>query len=277
MLLFYFFEWNERRWNVNYHVKSPFNNTPIFRVMSLDIREIFYFTRAPILLLTTLSIGLLALLSCDLQAKTNIGTSVYQATDSLTLSYAIGITIKGTTSITEFQCKNTFQKHIDSSSRHQNYEIIHALPSDLRQSRTVWYNQLNESIVFEPFVLDFQIQNFDCGGMGINRDFRKTLKANLYPNLLIRPINLTSDSLHLNKYRSMVSITLAGYEKTVPIMLSKFISDLSKEQPNTNLHVLFTEKNLLMTDFNIEPPRPLFGLIEVNNELMIELEIYIAR
>jgi hypothetical protein len=258
------------------YVHSLHNNTPIFRVMSPDFPKFFSGKK---ILFRCILILFSALPSTVVHAYPNELSISYSTSDSLELTYAVGITIKGSASITPFECKNTIQKIIDTSSDVQSHRLLNALPITSTKKRTIHYQQHEHSIVFTPMALDFSILNFDCGGIGINKDFRKALKAETYPNLLISPIELSFDPAFPNQYQSLVTISLAGKDNTIPLELFTLFpeSRIASNQKQSHRYIFAAEKKLLMTDFNIEPPRPLFGLIQVKNELVIELMILIEN
>lgn len=109
--------------------------------------------------------------------------------------------------------------------------------------------------------LEFSIpvKNFSCGNFLLNNDFRSTLKANEYPNALVKVFNFRRKSGKV--YCSLV-LDLVGKRLEFPdIVLEK-----SKEGMSTNLILDFTMLNLT-------PPSKFGGLVKVENQLDLELHL----
>ncbi|MCX2452320.1 YceI family protein [Pedobacter sp. PLR] len=113
-------------------------------------------------------------------------------------------------------------------------------------------------------VLD--IQNFDCKNAMMTNDLRKTLKAKVHPKIKIRFLNLSrypEPSIKENTIKGTVTIELAGTVK-------RFDVDYKYIMNGDNELRLIGTKQVNFSDFNIEPPRKLGGMIKTNNELNVE-------
>lgn len=110
------------------------------------------------------------------------------------------------------------------------------------------------------------IKNFDCGRRGINRDFRNTLKSDDYPSIDVSILSFApSDSL-LEEVNVLIS--LAGAEK-------KYILEFTSSYSSDGIVKIEGKQKLAMSDFNINPPKALFGLIKVRDELTIDFALYL--
>lgn len=161
------------------------------------------------------------------------------------------ITIYGKTNINSFQCS-----------------MDQPAVNDAIVVKNLWSNQKLE---FEGLKLKYRVDAFECGIHAMNSDFQELLKADEEPYLFLQ---LNSISLHSNNdafeeldVDAEVIVYLAGVEKTIHVKGGKVYNHSSAHM------TLQGDKGLLMTDFNIEPPTKMFGMIKVTNDIEIEFEI----
>jgi hypothetical protein len=103
------------------------------------------------------------------------------------------------------------------------------------------------------------VKSFSCGNFLLNNDFRSTLKANEYPNAVVKVYNFRRKS---GKVYCGLILDLAGQRLEFPdIILEKGSQGLS-----TSLILDFTMLNLT-------PPSKFGGLIKVQNQLDLELHL----
>jgi hypothetical protein len=111
------------------------------------------------------------------------------------------------------------------------------------------------------------VRSFDCGGRQISRDFWQTLKAETYPRLNInfRSLENLSNKDH-NIVKGVVDITLAGTTARYTICYRVTRKD--------NVTVLLNGSRIVnFSDFNLEAPEKLNGLIKVNQSLNVEFNL----
>ena len=114
----------------------------------------------------------------------------------------------------------------------------------------------------------------DCGEFAITRNMRKTISTKTYPFIKIEPLsfnNQFSSKILLENnvvipLEANVIIHLAGEEVQI---LWPF--DFVKLDANT-FHITAT-KALNLSNFYIEPENYLFGLIKVNDQIRIDLDL----
>jgi len=110
------------------------------------------------------------------------------------------------------------------------------------------------------------IKRFDCGNAMMTSDLRKTLKAKIYPKIIINFLSLSRYpdlSSKEGAIKGTVTIELAGTVKRFDVDY-KYARSGDK-----NLRLIGT-KQVNFSDFNIDPPRRLGGMIKTNNELNVE-------
>jgi len=154
------------------------------------------------------------------------------------------LSILGTSNVTDFECLYDDDFRIDTLS--------HSLTLD------------QELIKVSGDSLKLKIENFDCGKRGINKDFRNSLKSNDYPSIDISLISFKQSNKLLKEVN--VVISLAGSEKI-------FELEFTSSYLENEIIKIEGEQKLKMSDFNLDPPRALLGLIKVRDELTIKFEL----
>lgn len=156
--------------------------------------------------------------------------------------------INGTSNVTDFECIYDEKIEQDTLSHYVEFE--------------------DTFVAVGGDELRLEIDSFDCGKRGINRDFRKVLRSSEYPNIDIRLEKVYREEG--KPVEADVAITLAG----------------TTNQYRVRLHQVALEKSsatvggsqiINMTDFGIEPPTALFGLIKVDNTLQINFTLRIKQ
>lgn len=111
--------------------------------------------------------------------------------------------------------------------------------------------------------IQLDIHDFNCHNPVMTADLRKTLKAKQYPRLVIKflSLNLYPDAASRHKTtKGFVMIELAGESK-------RFDVDYKIVSAESNYINLIGSRSIHFSDFNIEPPTRLGGMIRTNNEL----------
>jgi hypothetical protein len=161
------------------------------------------------------------------------------------------LSIKGKSNVNEFTCESEHELQKDS------LDYAYTVSGD-----TVQVSGVN---------LNLEIDQFDCGKRAINRDFKSTLKYKEFPFIQIILNELVvSDSTSLIPKEAKVTIRIAGVERHYTVPLNSFSSSEESFTVGGN-------KILRMTDFGLEPPTPMFGLIKVEDELDIQFDLVIVR
>ena len=181
------------------------------------------------------------------------GISSAQETDliMMVLSNKSNLTISGTSNISKFDCK-----------LEQNFE----------QDTLIILTKYSESnLLCENAVTTFLVNKFNCGHEAINRDFRNALREKEFPEISLNVKNIyqTNNNGFNNLSREInaeVSLMLAGTKKEYKI---DFVEKTAESK-----QLFFTgQKTVKMSDFNIDPPKALMGLIKTNDDLSIQFDL----
>ncbi|MEQ6121738.1 YceI family protein [Reichenbachiella sp. MALMAid0571] len=180
-------------------------------------------------------------------------TSSGQETDlvMMVLSNKSNLTISGTSNISKFDCK-----------LEQNFE----------QDTLIILTKYSESnLLCENAVTTFLVNKFNCGHEAINRDFRDALREKEFPEISLNVKNIYQtaniDINNLSKgINAEVSLMLAGTKKEYKI-------GFEKNKIEAKELCFSGEKTVKMSDFNIDPPKALMGLIKTNDDLSIQFDL----
>ena len=136
-------------------------------------------------------------------------------------------------------------------------------PEELPESLNASYQKTDDKVlVFNSTSLKLNTKAFDCGSRPINRDFEALIKAEKYPFIYLNLEELKLQSQ--NSALISLNIEIAGIKKQykVPVKI-----DNSKSNYKGIIH-------LNIDDFKLEPPKKIFGLIKVKEEIEIEFDLY---
>jgi hypothetical protein len=157
------------------------------------------------------------------------------------------LAIHGTTNINTFKCM------LDSYDLYDTLEYISA--------RSSIEMTLNRNRMRIP------VRSFNCGNRQITKDFWQTLQSEKYPELEIcfrsfRRNNIT-DKTYVD---GVVDITLAGVTK-------RYLIRYFARIPNKETILLTGLQTVNFSDFKLEPPQKMMGLIQVQESLEVEFNL----
>lgn len=123
--------------------------------------------------------------------------------------------------------------------------------------------------IFSDSRLTVDLKSFDCHHKYITADFRKMLKADKYPHIIIHFISL--DEFHQQgTVKGLVDIELAGRKKRMEVLYN--CTSIGGSQLK-----LIGERRMKFTDFELQPPSKLGGLIRINEEILVHFNLYFRK
>ncbi|MBP0905393.1 YceI family protein [Mariniflexile gromovii] len=169
--------------------------------------------------------------------------------DSVSKSTSVVITaesslfVKGTTNVSNFSCVFNINK--------------------FKNPIQVTYHLKSDKMVFNKTALILETDCFDCGGKAINSDFQKILKADRYPQikLYLKEISQIENTLDVH---ALVNIEIAGITKSYKIPV--------KVKNNETLRIA-GDLRISLSDYNLEAPKKIFGLISVDDKIEIHFQL----
>ncbi len=128
---------------------------------------------------------------------------------------------------------------------------------------------------FNRTTLALPIRSLDCGNKGINKDMAEALRAQQYPNILMDLHKATQEAgNHLQDgdgwvpIQAAVSLSIGGKSRQADMQV--------RGRRLGNGRYQFTGRHALkMSDFGIDPPRPMMGLIKVRDGITIHLDLVV--
>lgn len=174
------------------------------------------------------------------------------------LSYSIKenstITLSGSSNVNSFECSI-------NSNVTNGYLLVNA-------------DKDNGAVNFKNAFIKINVSSFDCKNPIMSRDLQKTLRADKYPIIDAELITATPFQANSKPYASRgriktsVAITISGKCRIVDLVVDWQMISASEYR-------FIGSKQLLMSDFDIAAPSAAFGLIKVNNDIVINFDFTI--
>ena len=136
----------------------------------------------------------------------------------------------------------------------------------LERSKEISFIQQGNNFKLQNAVLTLNNQGFDCGNKAINKDFHALLRTEEYPTISLEITELTvqNDAQALAKVR----ITIAGKHKnySLPVKIA-----------DTAVDCFTGTLKLDINDFGLKPPKKMFGLIVVKEDIEINFNLTVKK
>jgi hypothetical protein len=141
-------------------------------------------------------------------------------------------------------------------------------------SDTIIFNESINNVKHIPLKgsIKIDINTIDCHNFIITRNFRNTLKSEEFPLLVVKFLsldhipNLSSNKDHI---QGIVEIELGGVSKKFEI--------LYKIQKNGKFLVLNGQRNFIFSDFELQAPTILGGLVKIYNKFNVEFNLNLIQ
>lgn len=164
--------------------------------------------------------------------------------------------IKGVTNVNTFNCL------CNENIEPQTFNIE-------RTKNRYKYNFKNTS-------LKIKINSFDCGNKLMNKDLQKSLHADKYPHIEIHLLEITEEDCNpLHELKDWVKIK-ALTEITLNGVTQKQELNITAKKYADNRFRFIGIKPIRMSDFCVEPPTAMMGMIKVQDEIKIALDLEVV-
>ena len=118
------------------------------------------------------------------------------------------------------------------------------------------------------------INNLDCDNRRMNKDLRAALQADAFPDIRLdvfrieMPWDVSDDAERNGRPRLILygTMSLAGTSQEMTIRLTSWLDDMKRLHGQGSLEVR-------MTDFGIDPPTALFGLVKAHDDILIRFHL----
>ena len=163
------------------------------------------------------------------------------------------ITISGTTNISQFACLSLNESPAGSFLLEET-------------------GPMGRSLRFYDAYLQIRVSSFDCGHRVMNRNMHQSLGGEKFPYITIKIHEATNIQYNprtsSGTARVAVAITLNGKTQKSTML----ISFQAQEMGNI---VVDASKKMRMSDFGVNPPSPALGLVKVNDEVTIKINLHV--
>lgn len=126
---------------------------------------------------------------------------------------------------------------------------------------------------FRSTSLSLRIKSLDCGNKIMNKDLQKALHADDHPTITIELKKVEQDKCNRLtelkdwvKMKALAKISLNGHSKDYWI-------SISAKKSGINQYRFIGSKTLNMTDFCVNPPVAMMGMIKVQDAITIHLDL----
>jgi hypothetical protein len=164
------------------------------------------------------------------------------------------IWIEGRSNVNQFSCE---------AGNYQGEAVL------LNQSPDETDMQADEQVKLE---LQIPVRSFECGRSRMNRDLYNALRSEefLYIEFeFSNARNITENGDVPNSYILEISgiLTVAGISREINFKADGYILEDGRLRA-------VGQKEILMTDYDVEPPTGLLGLVRAENELTVHFDLY---
>jgi hypothetical protein len=175
---------------------------------------------------------------------------------------------------TAFLIENDSELYLNGSSNVNKF-TCHCEQDFQRQPFEAGIYDQGRKLRFNSTFLNIQSEKLDCQNRRMNNDMHKTLKAKEHPFIKIQlleayPKNRQSISglYDWTPFQAKAIITIADVKKQVAL-------DVQGRRVDNNRFQFVSAKALYMSDFQLNPPSPLMGLIKVNDKIEINFDLIV--
>lgn len=131
--------------------------------------------------------------------------------------------------------------------------------------------QIDERVFMQ---VEIRVDGFECGRSRMNQDLQKALKSSEFPEITFTFNNATilalpEDNSDNNEFEIEVhgSLTVAGNTRDIHFTTKAYFVE-------TYLIRAIGKTTIRMSDFGVEPPTALMGLIKAEDELTVNFDLY---
>lgn len=124
-------------------------------------------------------------------------------------------------------------------------------------------------IVFKQHKLCIPVDPFDCGNPLIQKDFKRTLKCDTFPNIELQFLDLRLSGGKFwwkEPLQGAISITIGGKAK-------RYLLDYDLHIYGQEVIELNGQRTLSLADFSLTPPKRLAGLVKIDEEVNVSFRL----
>jgi len=119
--------------------------------------------------------------------------------------------------------------------------------------------------------VDISVEGFECGKRRMNRDLNEALMSKKHPFISFEYTETRSMDFNdsSDQYRLVVAgnLTVAGHTRQIEFPMEAFV------QEDGTIRAI-GETELRMTDYNVEPPTAMLGIVRVDDIFTVHFELF---
>ena len=173
------------------------------------------------------------------------------------------IWLEGTTNINRFSCQT-----YDADGMGGHNEALEMADSILNVSYSPKTKNVNNSL---QGWLKVGVSSLDCGNKHMNKDVYHSLKSDSFPNIfftletatLIKPGLTQKDPF---KVETTGELTIAGQTREIKVVARGY-------RLKKGCFRVQGSKPILMSDYNINPPSPFFGIVKTKDQITVHFDL----
>lgn len=138
---------------------------------------------------------------------------------------------------------------------------------------TLVLSTANQRAVFVHGLVNLKASGFDCGMKAITKDFTETINVEKFPFITIEFLSFEEIPKYTTteeRFTSKIKLTLASVSKTVEIRCG-----IHKDAQGL-IH-LKGARHFTFSDFKLDPPKKMGGLIKVDEKLEVTFHLVLKR
>lgn len=197
----------------------------------------------------------LLLLFLTLAAANLWAVQVYSQQLSYFPSEESKLWIEGRSNVNEFECE---------ANKYSGEATVY----DEEEEDSEFAQSVQERLSLQ---VDIRVDGFECGKNKMNRDLQDALKSDNFPE--IKFLFDSAELLEMPKHPDdpflvdvKGSLTVAGETRDIHFETRAYYLDVDKVRAIGNT-------TIRMSDFNVEPPTALLGLIKADDELTVKFDL----
>lgn len=136
----------------------------------------------------------------------------------------------------------------------------------LKKAQNIRYSGNRSHLQFKDAILTLNTKGFDCGNRRINKDFHDLIKSDRYPEIYLELKEITMQPREVAIARAL--ITIAGIQREYKLPVTIVDGKIAKYTGKLKLDI---------KDFNLEPPKKLFGMIVVKDDIEIDFNLVVQK
>jgi hypothetical protein len=135
-------------------------------------------------------------------------------------------------------------------------------------------NETGDTVRLTNAMLELRTKNLDCANSKMNSDLCEAMKAEQYPTIKIDLLGaMTSSGTRFddigNEWKSLKALAAI----TITNVTKRVVLEVRARRIEGNKFRFMSVKEVRMTDYNVQPPEVMLGMIKVNNLIKLNIDI----